>query len=469
MKAIIVNFIKIILIVPVFCLPLQAFEVRSVVIVGKTVNIDLSSVTGIRWRDLSEKRIKLLGAKVVNIYHSYGYTVAIIEKTILRGNGTLEIYLNEGKITGISIQGVESKTREEIRAFLQPETGRIFNTGSIRRRIKSIKSLVDLKEISIDPKRSHDGNIILLVNASKRKGSFYGRVGADMIYGVSPTIGYMYPGETFVFDTQAVAGIKEGETRRAEGQIEYFGTGAPGEPGLFFGVNGGKRIERWESQNLEYFRVRGAVKAGTNILSGPVKILSYLGFDYERLGDYPESDLLMQPSVTLELLYSNYSQVLNKREMFYMRIKGSGGHESINNRYFFSGSLQGSYPFFVFSTLRLLPRFLVSSISSDERCLWSYVFDNNMIGIFDDYTASKWKNVAGLDTELEISRSFVYIGPFINSAYFINEENKWDRKTGTGIMGIVYYGGLRIKIIYGWDMDESAKEGGTSFIIEGKF
>ncbi len=460
---------KIIIIIAAFCFPLHAFEVRSVVIKGKTVDLDLSPVTGIKDEDLSEKKIKLLGAQVVNIYHSSGYTAAVIEKSVLRKDGVLEIYLNEGRIEGISIRGVEGETGEEVRAFLEPEMGKVFNEGSIRRRIRSIRSLLDLGRISIDPKRSPEGNVILLVNAGRRKGSFYGRVGADMIYGVSPAIGYWYPGKGYTFDIQAVAGIKDGEARRLEGLLEYLGRSDSGGPGLLFALNGGRRIERWESRDLEYYRERGSVEAGANIFCGPLNIRSYIGFNYERLEDYPDSDLLMEPSFTLELIQSSYSRVLNKREAVYTGIKGTGGWESINNRYFFSGSFHGVYPFFIFSSLRLVPRFLVSYISSDERCLWSYVFDNNMMGIFDDYTASKWKNVAGLDAEYEISRSQVFIGPFINSAYFINEEDEWDKKTGTGIKAIVHYGSLRFKIIYGWDIDESAGEGGIYFIIEGRF
>jgi hypothetical protein len=459
------NILKTALIIAAFSLPLQALEVSSVVIVGRTVDIDLSPVTGIKDEDLSEKRIKLLGAETVNIYHSFGYTAAVVESIVLRKDGVLEIHLNEGKIKGITVRGVKGETREEVRAFLEPEIGKVFNRGSIRRRIRSIRSLIDLRSISIDPKRSGDGDVVLIVNARKRKGRFYGGVGADMIYGVSPKIGYWYPGESFGLDTEVVAGIKDGEVRRLEGGIEYFTRGQ----GLLFGINGGKRIERWESRDLEYYRMRSAVEAGGIFMFGSLNIRAYFGFDYERLEDYPHSDDLMRPSVNLEFNYNNYSRLLNKREAANTRIKSSGGWENINNRYFFSGSIGGSYPFFVIPSMRLAPRFLVSYISSDERCLWSYVFDNNMIGIFNDYTASKWKNVAGLDAEFEISRSFVFIGPLINTAYYLNEEDEWDKKTGTGIKAVLYYGAIRFKIIYGWDIDEGAGKGGIFFIVEGGF
>ncbi len=461
--------LKITLIIMVSLYPLHAFEVKSVVIRGKTVDIDLSPVSVIKDINLSEERIKLLGARIVNIYHSYGYTAAFLDKTVLRKDGVLEIHLNEGRIRGIRVQGVGGETAEEIRAFLEPEIGRVFNKGNIRRRIRSMRSLIDLSRITVKPEHSDDGGITLLVNAGKRSGSFYGRVGADMIYGVLPEIGYLYPGKNYIMDLRVIAGIKEGELRRLEGLAVYLGRGDSGRPGLLLGLNGGKRRERWESFDLEYNSMRGAVQAGGSLFLGLLNIRSYLGFDYERFEDYPDSEELMNPSISFEFIFSDRSRVVDRREAYYTRIKTSAGWENINNRHYFSGTLQGRYPFLIFSSVRLVPRFLIFSLSSDERCLWSYVFDNNMIGIFDDYTASKWKNVAGLDIEYELSRSFISVGPFINSACFINEEDKWDTKTGTGIKVLLLYGSLRLNIIYGWDMDKGPGKGGVYFLVEGGF
>ncbi len=459
----------IILIIMVLLSPLQALEVKSVVIRGKTVEIDLSPVTGIKDKSLSGERIKLLGARIVNIYHSYGYTAAFLDKTVLRKDGVLEIYLNEGMIRGIRVQGVDGETAEEIRAFLEPEIGRAFNTGNIRRRIRSMRSLMDLNRKTVRPVHSDDGGVTLLVVAGKRSGSFYGRVGADMIYGVLPEIGYLYTGKDYIMDLRAIAGIKEGELRRLEGLVAYLGRGDSGGPGLLLGLNGGKRRERWESLDLEYYRMRGAVQAGGSLFFGILNIRSYLGFDYERFKDYPTSEELMNPSLSFEFIFSNRSRVVDRREADYTRLKTSAGWENINNRHYFSGSLEGRYPFLIFSSVSLVPRFLIFSLSSDERCLWSYVFDNNMIGIFDDYTASKWKNVAGLDIEYELSRSFISAGPFINSACFINEEDKWDTRTGAGIKVLLLYGSLRLNIIYGWDIDKGPGKGGVYFLIEGGF
>ena len=80
--------------------------------------------------------------------------------------------------------------------------------------------------------------------------------------------------------------------------------------------------------------------------------------------------------------------------------------------------------------------------------------DKRLLGFFDDYTASNWKNTAGLDLEFEIVPQFFYSGPFVNTGYFRNESLEWTSRTGGGIMGVFEFKNSYIGIYFAWDLSK---------------
>jgi len=143
----------------------------------------------------------------------------------------------------------------------------------------------------------------------------------------------------------------------------------------------------------------------------------------------------------------------------------------MNDSNYFYGNFDLEVPFYPFSTeiFRLVTKVNCSYTTSDERIHWDYVFGNGIRGIFNDYTASSWKNSGGIDFEFELSRDFLYFGPFIDAGYYLDESNVWEKTYSSGVLMELIYGKISANFIYGFDISKGYSSGGFIVYLNGSF
>ncbi|MFC1668777.1 hypothetical protein ACFL20_00170 [Spirochaetota bacterium] len=470
MKKTVITYGMVLLFILVFSSNASAVFVKGFRVVGKTVDIDLSHIIATEKQEMSREKIKSIGKSIKKEYHKLGYKACYIKKIIIGKDGFIEIYLHESKIMGIMVSGVEESKCREIEAFLLPVSGEIFNVNTLNKRTEMAKRIFNLGRIRLSPKRIEGDHIFIAVTVKKKEGEFYGQVAWDMAYGISPLIGYYHPFEKTALDISVLAGFTNEDFRRIEGSVKFFLFSEKNQSAFYFGGRSGMIVDRWEVFQIDYETVFGTPVTGFLYRYW----LFSLDFNFSerimKIKDYPNfDDLIYDSRLSIDLLLSNNDMVIDKRRVWNVLFNMSGGWDNLNDFLYFITSIEAKKPLFPFQWLRAIPKFNLFYTTSNKRLFWSYVYDFDLIGFFDDLTATRFKIVFGLDLEFEILNDQLYIGPLINSGYFIDESDKWTFKTGTGIRGLVKISNLMLIISYSWDITGHPENGGVLFMVEGKF
>jgi len=454
-----------------------ALELVSIKLIGNTVDIGQDALFRDRKGLISSKELESISVDITNAYHKKGYTTSYVEKLIMRKDGILEIHVRESRILGLKVTGIDDSKIKEIKSLLVPEIGTLYNKFDLEGRVRAVKEIFKLKTIRIDILNYKDtGDVFLSVQVEKRGlDRFFGGIGFEPIYGVSPQIGYLYNTKKSAVRLLSSAGYRDGDFRKLTGELKYWPiTARDGRPGIFMGIKSERLIETWESQDKEYKTTSVCPFLGITIPFTIYRLILFDAYLLERVTrlfnyDYDEYEYDdYDTRITVRLWYSDRFIRIRKRETTDIRVSVSGGRSRLSNEYWNSTvNLKSSLSPFVW--MRLVPMFIMHYTSSDERFSWHYVFDRNLPGFFDDFTASSWKNVAGLYCEFEISPEFFYIGPFANSGYFLDEDNNWKLKSGGGIKGEIYYQRLHLQIYYAYDLSSSPSEGGFYITASSKF
>lgn len=459
---------------------IYAEAVREIVLIGATLDLKLQSRLAGKKGDLDRKDIEAIGVLITDEYHNRGYTTSFVEKYVLKKDGVLEIYVKESKIAGVSISGVSKDEAAEIEHILVPETGEVYNKFFLKGRMKEAREQLNLELIKIYPQNYEDsGDVFLAVEVTKRKtGLFSGQIGIDPIYGVMPELGYFFPMGNSSLNIQARAGIKGGELRKIEGETRYIKYIDKNKViNLLFGLQGGRSVEIWETHDSKYAVNSVAPYAGLGFIfdffsNYIIWTNLYLKESINYIQDYKEEKATSTESDTAliaDILISNKYYLLDKKDATELNIFVSGGKSNLESRGYIITFARFNTSFLPVSWLRFSPRLNIYYTTSKERYYWQYVYDKNLMGFSDDYTASRFKNILGLESEAEILTGSFYMGPLINYGYFLNEDQKWNSKTGIGLKGRYVYKDTTVQLIYAWDASRSITKGGIYLYIESSF
>jgi hypothetical protein len=461
-------------------MPGFAVQVKEIIIRGNSIPLDFGPVLR-QSGELSQKEIELLGTIITDLYHQSGYTTSYVDRFVLRSDGVLEIHVRESRIVGVQVSGVSQPREDEIASMIVVQRGEIYNRYILRDRVENVKRRFALRSIDVQVKNYGDSGDVYLSVTVRRSlpGKFAGGVTVEPIYGLTPEMGYWYPFNNSVIRIIARAGYRDDEFRKVEGDIRYQRAFGEGRWAFFLGMIGNRLIEQWESLEREYTTTSLTPVSGIVFMPGRAfrctlsfrEIITRLS-DYRKdeIEDEFEDEFLDYDSRgTLELQYSDRYYLLQKREATNLKISVSGGRSTLENGGYVqaNGSFRSSVT--LLSWARFIPRLNVFYTTSDERFLWTYVFDWSLLGFFNDFTASKWKNTGGLDLELEISPEFLYIGPFVNSGYFKDEFDEWVWKHGGGAKTTVHFRGFDVQISYAWDLSRRPADGGLYIFVSGRF
>jgi len=448
--------------------PVQINRVR---LTGSSIETELRTVREFKSGMYTAVMIKSLGAGIIDEYHRKGYTAAFLDSLVIRKDGILEIQIYESRISGILVNGADDQTADQIQNYILPQKKVVYNEYDLKKRISDSRKIFRLKRIVTRPVRTQSGDIFLDIDVKQKKGgNFYGMVGLDMAYGISPILGYSHIYRRSSLDINAQAGYRDGEFRKAEGNIRYSvffpGTGLS----VFFGLGSSRTVDAWQSGLTDYTSVAVAPQTGLQYSTGIMDLSLYFRERVIFLSGYSsEKRTVHDSSLNMDIQISNRSRLLDIRETDSVRFSVTGGYDNLNGSVYVISSIYAEMSFLPFDWLRIVPSAGLCYTSSEERFFHSYVFDHNLIGFFSDYTASEWKNTAGIETEFRIVEDMLYAGPFLNTGYFIDEYDKWKLNTGTGIKCRLVYGRISLVLYYAWDIKKNPSEGGVVFMAEGRF
>jgi hypothetical protein len=451
---------------------LFAAEVTRIEIIGNTVDINLQSITSQTPASLSEREIRAIGTAVTAAYHSRGYTTTRVDRLVLRRDGTLQVHILESHVKNITVTGVSTGKTAKIRAFLAPVINQVYNRSLVLERAEALKREFNLNRVVMTPlnyRNSADVHLAVEVRESTA-GNVYGGIGIEPIYGVVPSLGYYYPFTSTALDMHGEAGYREGRFRKLKGEIKLFIFSDDNDCALYFGGSGSRNIETWEYQDADYTVLAYAPAIGIRAVFHSIifdikmhEIISHINSYYTE--EYEDFDTRLTASVT----YTDSSSIMNRFNTAKISASVSGGRSTLEKSGYSIAEADIRIPFSPAVWFRIIPRAHIRYTTSHKRLFWSYVYDANFLGFFDDYTASRFKNIAGLDFEFELFPELLYVGPFINSGYFENELQEWTWETGTGCKVRITYRGLQIQSYYAWDISNNPADGGLYIFAETRF
>ncbi|GEM_PF-1368699 len=458
--------------------PLRAETVREIRILGATAGIDFAPLLRGKTGELSRKGIEELGALVTGEYHRRGYATSYVEKLLVTNTGILEIHVRESRLRAVRIEDADPDEAAQIEALLMERPGELYNRNEVQERAGLVRERLNLERIRIEPVNFEDtADVLLLVRIERSgRGKLSGVLGYNPIYGVSPELAYYHPGEGASLSLKARGGYREGVLRMLEGEARgVFGGGGKSGIGLVLGLEGGRRVEIWESRDDEYSHVSCAPSAGVRLISELSK--SYVLWTEAlvrgavgRLDGYDGRNFLNREALAvLDLSVSNRYYMLEGRNATELRCIVNGGLSDMEKKGVVSASADFSTGFLPVYWLRLIPRLHSFATSSGERVYRRYVFDRELMGFGEEFTASRWKNIAGLEAEFELSPEFLYLGPFGNAGYYINEHGSWALASAAGIKARLVYRDLSIAACYGFDVTGSITKGSFYLFGESSF
>ena len=450
----------------------------ELVLVGSSIDIDLKKITGGRPLDTGRAELQALAAAITDEYHRRGYTTSHVERVSVRADGVVEAHVRESRIVRVSVGGVGEREAAQIGAFLVPKTGELYNRNILNGRMDAARGRFNLDSIVARP-INYEGTGDVFLSVSVRRfdpGSLYGGIGMDPIYGIMPRLGWRLPLAPSSFDLKAQAGLRD-RLRKAEAEARYTRSLGEGYASIFIGADGGMSVERWETAGRDYTVKSSAAILGMGFaadLPGPILawLKLYARGVYASLEDYGRkgaSGLNREVQGVADLLVSDRFYIIEKRDAVSFNTTLSFGAGDIEPGGCLSAESRLGVPLRPFSVLRLLPRASAYYTDSRERFYLRYVFDGELMGFAGDFSAARWRLVAGLDAEFEIVPSFFFAGPFVNAGRFLDEEERKRSATGIGARASLEYRSTMASISYAWDASAGPSKGGVYVSAESVF
>lgn len=446
-----------------------AQEIRQVVLNGNTVDIGLEEITGGVRVSKSQVDLESLAVAITDRYHQRGYTTSHVEKMTIRKDGILEIAIRESKIAGVAVSGISGAAAARLRELIAPVQGEVYNRDIVRERAMTARRLLHLSRIKISAV-NHEGSADVLLRVETGE-SVSGRIGGGMyyepIYGMAPAIIYEQEIDSFGFSFRGEAGYREGDFRKLEAGTRIY-TLLNRTWSLFADYEFQQRRETWQLEQQEYNDISHIPSAGVRAkLDGFVADMA-LGKSYislEGYGEHPSE----QSDTHLNFFASYFDGMrrINIDEGTGIALSLTAGYGSIIGKSYLRGEWKAHTTWSPLIWLKVRPRVLAGHTTANERYYWWYVFDKNLAGFSDDFTATKTRFVTGADLELEAYPETLYLGPFVNSGRFLDESDAWRTKTGGGAAARVHLGGFSFIVRYAWDLSGSVLNGGVIFSAEG--
>ena len=451
--------------------PLYAIEITSIVVTGNTVDIGIEKVIRTGSGSFTEEEIRLMAAGITDLYHAAGYATSYVDKMIIRKDGALDIRIRESKIAAITVQGLSESLAGEVKAFLRPLQGRLYNTRTLQEHAEILKSHHRLSAISMSAVNAgQEGDVELVVRARRRSyGDFYGGVYSDAIYGVTPRLGYTRNMASFGFSIESAAAFREGAMRRSEGRARIAWP-VGGAFALLLMASAVDSTEVWQSRQLEYSET--AFSSGAGALYRGGMFASEITFTAHTilLDNYHAQERRASGAAgRLSIRISDGEFVLVKRRTKSAEAALEAGADSVEPDGYCNATFAAECPLAPLPWVLIRPRVDFFHTSSCERYRWRYVFDNALPGFPEDYTAADTRALGSVRLEFEVFPELLFAGPMYHAGYFRDELTNWTFKSSIGAQIVLVYESLTAGLSFSWDAESGPAHGFARLDISARF
>jgi hypothetical protein len=442
-----------------------------VIVTGSTVDIGLAGLIEASTRPLSPRDMESLAVAITDRYHDLGYTTCYVEKVTVGKNGIVEIRVRESRIADVEISGLSGHTASRVREILVPVEGELYNRLRIRERAMTARRSLRLAGMKITTENHAGGpDVRLKVSAAQSPaGRISGGMRYEPIYGFAPVIHWEQAAGKFAVAAACESGYRDGDIRKLAGDLRLFALISPAWS-LFAGYRLSKTLETWESRDSEYGDLTHAPSAGTRLAYGDFFIDLSLGKSFISLEGYGDARHEQSDEhLDLAANYSNRNRVMISDDDTAASLSMTAGKGTLYDDPYLRGEFTAHTTWSPLVWLKVRPGILAYHTTARERYYWTYVFDRNMPGFVNDYTASRTRYVAGLDLEFETYPETVFLGPVANSGYFLDESGYWTVKTGGGFAVRVRLGSFYFHARYAWELAGNPRDGSAIVSAEGTF
>ncbi len=447
-------------------------QVVEVEVVGNSVDVGIDKFKIVRPLPSSKIEIENFAAGITDLYHRKGYTTSYVERMNVTKEGILKIYIRESKIIDVEITGVDADMAVRAKEIMVPVEGELYNRFQLQERAILCQRVLELDSIKIIPLNYRDtADVKLRVEVKQSSpGKLDGGIGYEPVYGILPRIGYFYRYRNSAVYAGSEGGYRNGEFKRISGFLKYMISPGMDSFKLYGSIRGESVKDVWESKDIEYTTRSFSAGIGVNYWkNGYLCDLGVAGTEAWYYNYYESDRRTADSRVSLIIGYSDKPFVAYGGDASYATASASIGYNE-------SGAAPYSITRFDAETVllpvvwfRIIPGAHSFYTSSDDRFMWSYVFDRHLLGFPDDFTASSFKNILNLRLEFELFPELLYLGPVFFSGYYRNEYDAWRTSSSTGAMARISFGKFSINGCYAWDIHRAPLHGGFYLIAEGAF
>jgi len=440
-----------------------------VVITGKNAGIDLTDILYPGRMLSNEIEIRKICVEITERYHSRGYTAFRIKSTVLKKEGSVELFFGDPLISRITVTGADPYN-DTIAGEIHG-VDEAFNETDLNRNISYIKKKYSIKKLKVDLKRNADDNIDLYVSAEKKLFGSSITAESDPVYGglTSISLVFLIPENMFYFNFATSAGMREASY--TESGIGYLLNSLWGNSVSFklFMQYKEKRmyIDQPEEGTYKEKIIRGESgfilnKGAAQISFTAVSTCGEYNFNKESGKDY------FFPGISVLFRYNDAYYRIDPFDVSTAEVKSECLRNPAEKKIDLRINIKG-YSTIPLSEICSLSACVNSDYTTENEIIFQdYVFNRTLPLRENDYTTAKWKHTLYPGFLFDLYNRFIFLSP----VYIISVYEKCGRKDsvhGFSFKSVVTSEFFSSEIAYTIEAGKPLKEGVFTFKADAKF
>ncbi len=384
----------------------------AVIITGMKSNVDLSDILypGRKIHDVIE--LKKVCVEITDRYHQKGYTAFKIQKSILKKDGSVELYFSDPKVENIFVTGVKPyNERIKAKIFKKNES---FNEFLLNKNINEIKKEYPVKKIKVDIKRNADENIDIFVSADKGILNSIIKTSSDPLYGGLASVALSFDSGDCVMaaEFETTAGIRDASYTKT-GIDCIFGTPFGNEISCLLGIQYEEKEVYFKEPEIITFDNR-IIKGETGLLYNKgVTVFSFTAFSsYVDYHNYQElENKYYFPGISAAVKYNDADYRIDPLDLMMAEIKSEYLWNPVEKEMEIRILINSHFSVQVAESLSLTASLFSNYTSENKEIFNEYVFDRILPVRSKDYTTAAWRHTGVPGVLIDIYNRLIYLSP----------------------------------------------------------
>lgn len=440
-----------------------------VVIKGKNADVDLTDILYPGRMLSNETEVRKLCVEITERYHSRGYTAFRIKSTVLKKDGSLELFLSDPLINRISVTGANPYNNTiagEIHGVDEA-----FNEAVLNNNISYIKKKYSIKKLKVDLKRNTDDNIDLYVSAEKRVISSSITAASDPVYGglTSVSLSFLIPGNLFYFNFATTAGMREASY--TEAVVGCFLNSSQDNSISYHISMQYKEKEMYSEQPEEVNYNAGVIEgeAGFVLSKGAAKFFFTAISAYGVYNSNNSSrDGCFFPGISVLFRYNDEHYRLDPFDVSTVEVKSECLRNPAEKKIALRINIKG-YSTIPLSEICSLSVSMNSDYTTEDEIIFQeYVFDRTLPLRENDFTTAKWRHTVYPGFLFDLYNRFIFLSPVYTISVYEKCGGK-DSVHGFSFRSVVKSEFFSSEIAYTIETGKACKEGVFTFKADAMF